>query len=109
MDEFPEVPDVIEDGDTCEANAIKKATSVSQATGLLAVADDTGLEVDALGVDPVSLRHAMPVNMRRMKTIGRKLLGRAHRGPARPADSPVCDGGRRGTVSGRGAGHDRSA
>ena len=52
MEEFPEVPDVVEDGDTCEANAIKKARAVSQATGLLAVADDTGLEVDALGGRP---------------------------------------------------------
>src|SRR5688572_19612488 len=52
MDEFPHLPEVIEDGDTCEANAIKKARSVSQATGLLAVADDTGLEVDALDGRP---------------------------------------------------------
>jgi XTP/dITP diphosphohydrolase len=52
MDEFPDVPDVIEDGNTCEANAIKKAKAVSKATGLLAVADDTGLEVDALGGRP---------------------------------------------------------
>ena len=52
MGEFPEVPDVVEDGDTCEANAIKKARAVSQATGLLTVADDTGLEVDALGGRP---------------------------------------------------------
>lgn len=52
MDEFPDVPDVIEDGETCQANAIKKAQVVSQATGLLAVADDTGLEVDALGGRP---------------------------------------------------------
>ncbi|HEX5549355.1 MAG TPA: non-canonical purine NTP pyrophosphatase, partial [Nitrospira sp.] len=29
MDDFPEVPDVVEDGDTCEANAIKKARAVS--------------------------------------------------------------------------------
>ena len=52
MDDFPEVPDVVEDGDTCEANAIKKARAVLQSTGLLAVADDTGLEVDALGGRP---------------------------------------------------------
>lgn len=52
MDAFPQVPDVIEDGKTCEANAIKKARAVSRATGLLAVADDTGLEVDALGGRP---------------------------------------------------------
>jgi XTP/dITP diphosphohydrolase len=52
IDAFPQVPDVIEDGKTCEANAIKKARAVSRATGLLAVADDTGLEVDALGGRP---------------------------------------------------------
>jgi XTP/dITP diphosphohydrolase len=52
MDEFPDVPDVVEDGETCEANAVKKARAVSDATGLLAVADDTGLEVDALGGRP---------------------------------------------------------
>jgi XTP/dITP diphosphohydrolase len=52
MDEFPDVPDVTEDGKTCEANAIKKARAVSQATGLSAVADDTGLEVDELGGRP---------------------------------------------------------
>jgi XTP/dITP diphosphohydrolase len=46
------VPDVVEDGETCEANAIKKAKAVSQATGLFAVADDTGLEVDELGGRP---------------------------------------------------------
>jgi XTP/dITP diphosphohydrolase len=62
MDEFPGVPDVVEDGDTCEANAIKKAAAVSQATGLLAVADDTGLEVDALGGRPgvYAARYAGP-------------------------------------------------
>lgn len=62
MDEFPEVPDVVEDGDTCEANATKKARAVSEATGLLAVADDTGLEVDALGGRPgvYAARYAGP-------------------------------------------------
>lgn len=50
--EFPDTPDVIEDGDTCEANAAKKAREIAEATGLPAVADDTGLEVDALGGRP---------------------------------------------------------
>lgn len=50
--DFPDAPEVEEDGATCEANAIKKATVISQATGLPAVADDTGLEVDALGGRP---------------------------------------------------------
>jgi XTP/dITP diphosphohydrolase len=52
LDEFPNAPDVIEDGDTCEANAIKKARAIAEFTGLPAVADDTGLEVDALGGRP---------------------------------------------------------
>lgn len=46
------VPEVIEDGETFAANAIKKARSVSRATGLPALADDSGLEVDALGGAP---------------------------------------------------------
>ena len=49
LDEFPDAPDVVEDGDTCEANAVKKARAIAEFTGLPAVADDTGLEVDALG------------------------------------------------------------
>ena len=52
LDEFPDAPEVVEDGDTCEANAIKKAHAVAAWTGLPAVADDTGLEVDALGGRP---------------------------------------------------------
>ena len=62
MDEFPDVPDVVEDGETCEANAVKKARAVAEATGLIAVADDTGLEVDALGGRPgvYAARYAGP-------------------------------------------------
>ncbi len=43
---------VVEDGDTFEANAMLKATAASRATCLVAVADDSGLEVDALGGRP---------------------------------------------------------
>jgi XTP/dITP diphosphohydrolase len=50
--EFPDAPDVIEDGATCEANAVKKATMMARHTGLPAIADDTGLEVQALGGRP---------------------------------------------------------
>lgn len=46
------LPEVVEDGDTLEANALKKARSVALALGLPALADDTGLEVDALGGAP---------------------------------------------------------
>ncbi len=41
-----------ETGATFEENAILKATQYAQATGLLALADDSGLEVDALGGQP---------------------------------------------------------
>ncbi len=42
------LPEVVEDGETLLQNAQKKARSAAQATGLLSVSDDTGLEVDAL-------------------------------------------------------------
>lgn len=50
--EFPGVPDVREAGRTFEANAVRKALAVARATGRPAVADDSGLEVDALGGAP---------------------------------------------------------
>ncbi len=43
---------VVEDGDTFEANAIKKAREVANATMMLTLADDSGLEVEALGGAP---------------------------------------------------------
>jgi XTP/dITP diphosphohydrolase len=48
----PEVPDVVEDGETLLDNARLKALALVAATGQPAVADDTGLEVDALGGAP---------------------------------------------------------
>ena len=50
--EFPDAPDVIEDGETCEANAAKKARVVALYTKQPAVADDTGLMVEALNGRP---------------------------------------------------------
>lgn len=57
-----ELPEVDEDADTFIGNAIKKAREVSAATGLPALADDSGLEVDALGGAPGvwSARYAGP-------------------------------------------------
>lgn len=46
------VPEVIEDGETLEDNARLKAVALCEATGRAAVADDTGLEVDALDGAP---------------------------------------------------------
>jgi XTP/dITP diphosphohydrolase len=48
----PDVPDVVEDGATLRDNARLKARALAAATGEAAVADDTGLEVDALGGAP---------------------------------------------------------
>jgi XTP/dITP diphosphohydrolase len=49
---FPGCPEVVEDGKTFRANALKKALAVSNFTGYPAVADDSGLEVTALGGAP---------------------------------------------------------
>ncbi len=51
-DAYPEVADPEETGATFEANATIKAEAWSRATGLPALADDSGLEVDALGGAP---------------------------------------------------------
>ena len=48
----PELGEVHEDGDTLEANARTKAAAVASFAGAAALADDTGLEVDALGGAP---------------------------------------------------------
>ncbi len=48
LSEFPDFPGVDEDGVTCQENAIKKAKATAAFTGHWALADDTGLEVDAL-------------------------------------------------------------
>ena len=57
-----DVPDVEETGATLEANARLKAVGLTAATGLPSIADDTGLEVDALGGAPgvYSARFAGP-------------------------------------------------
>jgi XTP/dITP diphosphohydrolase len=52
LDDVPGVPEVEEDGATFEENATKKATEIARATGMLTVADDSGLVVDALGGAP---------------------------------------------------------
>lgn len=49
---FPDFPEVREDGDTLRDNALKKARAVARFTGKVALADDSGLEVKALGGAP---------------------------------------------------------
>lgn len=52
MDAYPDVPDVVESGVTFEENALLKARAAAAATGLPALADDSGLAVDVLGGAP---------------------------------------------------------
>lgn len=52
LQNFPDAPEVIEDGDTYQENASKKATVIADFTGLRTLADDAGLEVNALNGAP---------------------------------------------------------
>lgn len=52
VDQFPHLVDVDETGSTFEENSLLKARYTSEATGLPAIADDSGLCVDALNGDP---------------------------------------------------------
>jgi len=60
--DFGPIPEVIEDGDTFDKNAYKKAHHTARVLGLPAIADDSGLVVDALGGAPgvYSARYAGP-------------------------------------------------
>ena len=60
--DFPEVPEVEEDGDTFAANAAKKATEVAVALNQWVIGEDSGLKVDALKGEPgiYSARYSGP-------------------------------------------------
>ena len=62
LDDLPPLPEVEEDGSTFTENAIKKALTVARQTGMLTLADDSGLVVDALQGEPgvYSARYAGP-------------------------------------------------
>lgn len=59
---FPGLPEVVEDGATFEENAMLKAETVARLTGFPTLADDSGLEVEALGGAPgiYSARYGKP-------------------------------------------------
>ncbi len=52
LDNFPDCPETVEDQQTFEGNAVKKAVEVCRCAGKPALADDSGLEVDALNGAP---------------------------------------------------------
>jgi len=51
-EDFPNFPSVVEDGKSLKENALKKARAIAKFTGKLTLADDSGLEVEALGAAP---------------------------------------------------------
>ena len=62
LEDFPDVPEIEETGKTLEENAFLKAKKIFSLTGIPALADDSGLEVDALNGAPgvISARFAGP-------------------------------------------------
>jgi XTP/dITP diphosphohydrolase len=72
LGDFPGMPEVIEDGVTFLENALKKASAASSFTGLPALADDSGLMVDALDGAPgvMSARFAPTTEERNSKLLG---------------------------------------
>jgi XTP/dITP diphosphohydrolase len=52
LSEVPDIPEVVEDGATFEENALKKARMMAYSTGIVTLADDSGLCVDALDGRP---------------------------------------------------------
>lgn len=87
LDAFPEIGEIEENGATFEENALIKARAVAKATGLVSLADDSGLMVDALGGAPGvhSARYAddldlLPCENRDQRNI-RKLLAQMRHVP----------------------------
>lgn len=52
LSDFPQIGDIPETGKTLEENALIKAREVNRLTGIISLADDTGLEVEALDGEP---------------------------------------------------------
>ena len=52
LQDFPKMPDIVEDGKTFEENAVKKAREIARLTGKIALSDDSGIEVQALNNAP---------------------------------------------------------
>ncbi|NOK14471.1 RdgB/HAM1 family non-canonical purine NTP pyrophosphatase [Corallococcus exercitus] len=77
LKDLPPVPEPVEDGATFEANAVKKAREYSEATGLPALADDSGLCVDALDGQPgvLSARYAPGSDKDRYEKLLAELSG----------------------------------
>ncbi len=60
LSDYSSIPEIVEDGETLEENALKKAREIFHLTGIPTLADDTGLEVSFLDMAPgvISARYA---------------------------------------------------
>ena len=83
LDDFKPIPEVVEDGETFDENAYKKASFTAKILGMPALADDSGLLVEALDGAPgvLSARYAgeNATDEQRIAKLLRALKGRAHR------------------------------
>ena len=72
LEDYPDIAEIVEDGHTFAENAVKKAVTVALATGELALADDSGLVVDALDGRPgvQSARYGPTSEARNEKLLG---------------------------------------
>ena len=112
--DIPNLPDVVEDGATFDANARKKARELCLASGLWTHADDSGLEVDALNGEPgvFSARYAGvhgddAANNRKLLTV---LANEKNRAAQFRCCVALCaPDGREWCVEGRCRGHLRTA
>ena len=71
LEDYPDMPDIFEDGSTFMENALKKARATSSFTGQISLADDSGLVVDALDGGPgvMSARFAPTTKARNSKLL----------------------------------------
>ncbi len=111
LEDYPRIGEIPEEGETLEENALTKAETVSRETGFTALADDTGLEVDALGGRPGVRSSRYAGEGATYEDNVRKLLQELDGVPAerrgalfRTVIAVAAPGGRSQTVEGRCAG-----
>lgn len=83
LDDFGQIPEVEEDGETFDENAYKKASFAAKILGIPAMADDSGLMVEALGGAPGvrSARYAgeNATDQQRVAKLLEEMQGQTHR------------------------------
>lgn len=72
--DYPDMPEIEENGETFEENAVIKAQAVTDHYGIMAISDDSGLEIDALDKNPGVhsarwLGHDTPYDVKNQKVL----------------------------------------